>query len=131
MAGEPILVVDDNAVNLRLVAMLLRAHGYQVHTAGDADTLKAVLGTVRPSVILMDIQLPGTDGLTLTRQLKSDPTTKNIPIVALTAYAMKGDDRKALDAGCDAYVAKPIDLDTLPSLIGELIAKATNCESCP
>ncbi|MGH7537450.1 MAG: response regulator [Gemmatimonadales bacterium] len=117
MANEPILVVDDNATNLKLVRVLLEGEGYQVRVALDADEALAVLRDFRPRLILMDIQLPGMDGLTLTRMLKANPSMRDIIIVGLTAYAMKGDDEKALAAGCDGYVAKPIDTRTLPELI--------------
>ncbi len=89
MGGELIMVVDDNPVNLKLVRVLLMKKGYEVYTATDADEALALLERVHPHLILMDIQLPGIDGLTLTRRLKADPATCDIIIVALTAYAMK------------------------------------------
>jgi two-component system, cell cycle response regulator DivK len=116
-AKGPILIVDDNPTNLKLVAYLMRSHGFEVHTAGSADAAYAAIAAHRPSVILMDVQLPGTDGLELTRRLKADPATRDIAIIAVTAYAMKGDRDKAIAAGCDDYVAKPIDTRTLPDLI--------------
>ena len=122
MAGEPILVVDDNAVNLKLVAYLMKANGYDVHTASDAETATASIAEHRPRLILMDLQLPGVDGLELTRRLKADPATRDIIIVAVTAYAMKGDHEKALAAGCDDYVTKPIDTRKLPELIAHWLA---------
>ena len=109
MTREPILIVDDNPVNLKLARVLLAGAGYEVRTAGDADEALDVLNTFRPKLILMDIQLPGMDGLTLTRQLKSDPGTRDIIVVALTAYAMKGDDEKARASGCTGYITKPLD----------------------
>ena len=117
MAGERILVVDDNAVNQRLATLLLKRAGYEVRTAEDADGVFAVVPEFRPHLILMDIQLPGMDGLEITRRLKADPETRGIRIVALTAYAMKGDDEKSRAAGCDDYVTKPIDTRTLPVII--------------
>jgi len=123
MAGEPILVVDDNAVNLKLVAYLMKANGYDVHTASDAETATASIAEHRPRLILMDLQLPGIDGLELTRRLKADPTTRDIIIVAVTAYAMKGDHEKALAAGCDDYVTKPIDTRKLPETIARHLAR--------
>jgi CheY-like chemotaxis protein len=116
---EPVLIVDDNPTNLKLVAYLVRAHGYDVHTANDATTALAAIRTVRPRLILMDLQLPGIDGLELTRRLKADPATAGIVIVAVTAYAMKGDLERALAAGCDDYVTKPIDTRALPALIAK------------
>jgi CheY-like chemotaxis protein len=112
-----ILIVDDNPTNLKLVTFLVRANGYDVDTAADAEQAVAAIGANRPALILMDLQLPGVDGLELTRRLKADPATADIKIIAVTAYAMKGDQEKALSAGCDAYVTKPIDTRGLPTLI--------------
>jgi two-component system, cell cycle response regulator DivK len=119
MAGEPVLVVDDNSQNLKLVRVLLRTEGYDVRTAVDAEAALGELEEFAPRLILMDIQLPGMDGLELTRKLKADPARCDIAIIAVTAYAMKGDEEKARAAGCDGYVAKPIDVETLPRLVRE------------
>ena len=116
-----VLIVDDNPTNLKLVAYLVRAQGYEVDTAGDAESALAALASRRPDVVLMDLQLPGVDGLELTRRIKADPKTKDIAIIAVTAYAMKGDREKALDAGCDDYVTKPIDTRALPGIIAKYI----------
>lgn len=121
MAGELILIIDDNPLNLKLVDYLLTIKGYVVHTVSNAEEALHLLLTVTPHLILMDIQLPGMDGLELTKKLKSDPRYHNIPIVAITAYAMKGDKEKALAAGCDGYIAKPIDTRTLPTIIDGFI----------
>jgi CheY-like chemotaxis protein len=115
--GRRILIVDDNPTNLKLVAYLVKAQGYDVETASDADAAVAAIAAVPPDLILMDLQLPGVDGLELTRRLKADPATRAIKIVAVTAYAMKGDQEKALAAGCDDYVTKPIDTRALPQVI--------------
>jgi CheY-like chemotaxis protein len=123
MAGERILIVDDNAINLKLVAYLMKANGYTVETALDAESAIEAIRSNHPDVILMDIQLPGIDGLELTRRLKADPKTRDIVIVAVTAYAMKGDQAKALAAGCDDYITKPIDTRTLPETIAKHLAK--------
>ena len=123
MAGERILIVDDNATNLKLVAYLMKANGYTVDTALDAESAIVAIRNNHPDVILMDIQLPGIDGLELTRRLKADPATRDIVIVAVTAYAMKGDQTKALAAGCDDYITKPIDTRTLPDTIARHLAK--------
>jgi CheY-like chemotaxis protein len=123
MSGERILIVDDNATNLKLVAYLMKANGYMVETALDAESALDAIGVNHPDVILMDIQLPGIDGLELTRRLKADPRTRDIVIVAVTAYAMKGDQAKALAAGCDDYITKPIDTRTLPETIARHLAK--------
>ena len=117
MTGEPILIVDDNAVNLKLMRVLLAGEGYDVRTAIDAQDALTVLTAFIPRLILMDLQLPGMDGLDLTRRLRKDPALAETVIVALTAYAMKGDEGKALEAGCDGYITKPIDTRTLATTI--------------
>jgi CheY-like chemotaxis protein len=119
--GEPILIVDDNPVNLKLARVLLASDGYEVRTAGDAGTAFTLLAEFHPRLILMDLQLPGIDGLEATRRLKADPRTRDIIVVALTAYAMKGDDAKAIAVGCDGYVTKPIDTRTFPGYIADLL----------
>lgn len=119
-----ILIVDDNLTNLKLVAYLMKSNGYDVSTAVDAESAFAAIRTQRPHVILMDLQLPGVDGLELTRRLKADPATRDIKIIAVTAYAMKGDEDKARAAGCDDYVTKPIDTRALPELIARHVAGA-------
>jgi len=120
--SEPILIVDDNPANLKLLRFLLASEGYPVRTAGDAEEALARIHEALPRLILMDLQLPGMSGLDLTRRLKADPGTRGVMILALTAFAMKGDEQHALDAGCDGYVAKPIDTRTLPDLIARLLA---------
>jgi two-component system, cell cycle response regulator DivK len=117
MAGEPILVVDDNPANLRLLRLLLAAESYEVRTASDAVEAMAALAEFRPRLILLDLQMPGMDGFELARRLKGDAATRDIVIVALTAYAMKGDEERAREAGCDGYVSKPIDTRALPAII--------------
>ncbi len=108
-----ILVVDDNPINLKLAAEILEAGGFAVERAADAEEARALLALGTPALILMDIALPGMDGVELTRLLKADPRYRGVPIVALTAFAMKGDERKLRDAGCDGYIAKPIDTRAL------------------
>ena len=115
--ADRVLIVDDNPTNLKLVAYLVKAQGYEVETAADADAALASIAAKRPRLILMDLQLPGIDGLELTRRLKADPATREIKVIALTAYAMKGDHEKAIAAGCDDYVTKPIDTRALPQVI--------------
>lgn len=122
MDGAPILIVDDHPINLKLVRVLLECEHHQVRAASDAAEALEVLRTFRPRLILMDIQLPDLDGLELTRRLKRDPATAAIPIVAVTAYAMKGDEEKMRAAGCAAYVAKPIDTRALCALVARLLA---------
>jgi CheY-like chemotaxis protein len=117
MYEKTILVIEDNLINLKLVKMLLSKAAYKVHTTMDAEEALVILADLRPALILMDIQLPGMDGLTLTRLLKQDPATHDIPVVALTAYAMQGDKQKALDVGCDDYITKPINTRTFMARI--------------
>ncbi len=119
MANEYVLIIDDNAMNLKLARVLLSTEGYVVKTASNAEEALNVLEDFNPKLILMDIQLPGMDGLELTRKLKADPKRKAIIVIALTAYAMKGDQEKALSAGCDAYVTKPIDINKLRVLLSQ------------
>ena len=112
-----ILIVDDHPVNLKLASGVLEFEGYRVLKAADAEEAQTLLAKMHPDLILMDLALPGMDGLTLTHQLKADPATQAIRIVALTAFAMKGDEQKALAAGCDGYLAKPIDTRKLPGQV--------------
>jgi two-component system, cell cycle response regulator DivK len=123
MAAEPILIIDDNPQNLKLARVILAAEGYDIKTAVDAEDALSILESFAPHLILMDLQLPRMDGLELTRQLKADPKHRATMILALTAYAMKGDAEKALAAGCDAYMSKPIDTDALPVVVAELLAR--------
>jgi two-component system cell cycle response regulator DivK len=109
MAGKNILLVEDNPVNRRLAVFLLRSQGYEVREAATATEAFEMLRNERPDLIVMDIQLPGMDGLEITRKLKEQPATADIPVIAVTSYAMKGDREKALAAGCAGYVTKPID----------------------
>jgi CheY-like chemotaxis protein len=121
MAGEPILIVDDTPVNLKLTRILLVNEGYKVSTAGSAEEALELLRSYHPRLILADIQLPGIDGLEMTRRIKRDERTRDITVVALTASAMEGDEQRARDAGCDAYITKPIDTRALGGRIRELL----------
>jgi CheY-like chemotaxis protein len=122
-----ILVVDDNPTNLKLISDLLAFEGHEILKAMDAEEAQVVLASKLPDLILMDIALPGMDGLTLTQLLKADERTAHIRIVALTAFAMKGDEQKALDAGCDGYITKPIDTRTLPETVAGILNLAGDC----
>jgi CheY-like chemotaxis protein len=104
-----ILVVDDNPINLKLACDVLEFAGYSVLRAENAEGVLAHLLDCTPNLILMDLSMPGMDGLTLTRKLKAEESTKGIIIVALTASAMRGDDERVIEAGCDGYITKPID----------------------
>ena len=115
-----VLVVDDNPTNLKLAADVLRFDGYDVATAADAADAITAIEARQPDLILMDVQMPRIDGLTLTRRLKAEAATKDIVIVALTSSAMLGDEEKARQAGCDGYITKPIDSRRL----GEQVAEA-------
>lgn len=130
-----VLIVDDNLSNLKLLAFLLKGRGFEVDVAIHAEEAIERLAVALPDLILMDIQLPGMDGLTLTRRLKADPRTRGIIVVAVTAYAMKGDEATARDAGCDDYITKPIDTRSLPERLSRLLLHAdsspTSSESKP
>ena len=121
MSGESILIIEDNPTNLKLEKLLLSIEGYEIKTAIDAEQALNILKTFRPKLILMDIQLPGKNGLELTRELKSNPDHKYIIIVALTSYAMKGDEEKAKAAGCDGYMTKPISVAQFPAMIAQYL----------
>ena len=123
MAGEAILIVDDNEVNLELAEYTLESAGYVVTTAPDAAAAQALLSTLHPDLILVDIQLPGMDGLEFTRAIKADPQLRHIIVVALTSYAMAGDERKAVDSGCDGYITKPIEIRSFPDTIAAYLTR--------
>jgi CheY-like chemotaxis protein len=112
-----ILFVEDNAANQLLVEAMLQDRGYDVRFASSASEALASIGIERPDLILMDIQLPGQDGLSLTRQLKADPTNLSIRIVAVTAHAMVGDRQLSLDAGCIGHITKPFDTKVISEQI--------------
>ncbi len=116
-----ILVVDDNPRNLKLAFDVLEDAGYEVVEAVNAEEAQSMVDRNLCDLVLMDIALPGMDGLTLTRKIKANERTKHIRIIALTAFAMKGDDQKALAAGCDGYITKPIDIHQLPVQVAEIL----------
>jgi len=120
-----VLIVDDNTINLKLASDVLTNEGFVVERAQDAEQAKLVLERLLPDLILMDIAMPGMDGLTLTRVLKSDPRFTRIPVIALTASAMKGDDQRALAAGCAGYIAKPIDTRRFGAQVRAMLRAAT------
>jgi CheY-like chemotaxis protein len=117
LQSESILIVDDVPTNLELMRMLLSRLGHQVYTAGTGEEALEIAQKIRPRLVLADIVLPGMDGLEMTRRLKSAPETQNTVVLAVTALAMKGDEQKALEAGCDGYITKPIDVKTFSALI--------------
>lgn len=108
MAAKTVLIIEDNELNMKLVKRLLQLGSYQVLEAENAEQGIKIAGIHHPDLILMDIQLPGMDGLSATRAIKKDDALKNIPVVALTSYAMQGDEEKAIEAGCVGYLTKPV-----------------------
>ncbi|WP_409409451.1 response regulator [Acidithiobacillus ferriphilus] len=118
---ERILIVEDNMINYKLAGIVLRKAGYEILHAGDAEQGIVIARAEYPDLVLMDIHLPGMDGLTAIRILKEDPATRRIPIIALTALAMKGDEESIFAAGCDAYLSKPIGHQTLIEVVGRFL----------
>ena len=110
MKAPRVLVIDDNVATVELTSFILGAAGFVVASTTEASRAVSEISTFRPDLILMDIQMPGLDGLELTRQIKRTPSSKDILIVAFTAFAMKGDEARMLEAGCDGYIAKPFDV---------------------
>ena len=117
------LVVDDNPINIELAAFVLRAQGFVVESAGGATEAVERARSFWPDVILMDIQMPDVDGLEAVRRLRDDPATRDVAIIAFTAYAMKGDEQKMRAAGCDGYISKPIDVATFGQAVRMQIMK--------
>jgi two-component system, cell cycle response regulator DivK len=108
--GKKVVVIEDNALNMKLFSRILAREGFHAVGAETAEEGLKLLKTVIPSLVLMDIRLPGMDGLQATRIIKADPATAGIPVIAVSAYAMEEDLRQAREAGCDAFVTKPIDM---------------------
>jgi len=119
--SKKILVVDDNKDNRELVVKVLRRHGYDIIEAADGEEALKKAETERPALILMDISLPKIDGYEVTRRLKGQEHFKDVPIIALTAHAMKGDREKALCSGCEGYISKPISVRELPEQIKQYL----------
>lgn len=126
--GGHVLIVDDHPINIKLLRFVLEARKIQVMTAGSAEDARRSIEADLPGVILMDIQLPGTDGLTLTRELRADNRLQNVAIVAVTAYAMASDESSAREAGCDGFVAKPIDTRAMGELVQRLLKEGRACD---
>src|SRR5438876_4041946 len=124
MAGELILIVEDNEKNLKLVRDVLQFKGYRTIEAATAEDGMQLAQVQLPDLILMDIQLPGTDGITALHQLRAEPRTAAIPVVALTAFAMKDDRQRFLDAGFDGYLDKPINVKTFPEQVRQFYERA-------
>ena len=124
-----VLVIEDNPANMKLALLLLHNVGHTVLCAGDAETGLTLARAEQPDLIMMDIQLPGMDGLAATALLKKDPATAAIPVIALTAMAMKEDQEKTKVAGCDAYIAKPLRFRELYAAIDGLLAEANGTKA--
>jgi len=121
VTAHRVLIVDDNAMNVTLARAVLGADGFEIESAADAREAFRQIDAFRPTLILMDIQLPGVDGLELTRQIKADPSTQHIVIVAFTAFAMRGDEAKMLAAGCGGYISKPIEVNSFAGQIRSML----------
>jgi CheY-like chemotaxis protein len=122
MKDRTVLVVEDNALNMKLVRTLLQLEKIRVLEAGDAESgIQLALREI-PELILMDIQLPGMDGLEATRVIRQHEALKHIPVVALTSYAMHGDEERAIESGCSGYITKPIDTKVFSKTIGTFLA---------
>jgi len=119
--NEKILIVEDNPQNMRLIEMVLRTKGYTLLKATDGEEAMDIATRELPDLIIMDIQLPKLSGLEVTRKLKETPAFSQIPIICLTAYAMKGDKERFINGGCDAYLSKPINTRELPGMIAEML----------
>lgn len=122
MTTQRILIVEDNPSHMKLEKLALAESNYDIHTATNAKEALEEVQSFQPHLILMDIQLPEIDGLVLTRKIKADPKYQDIIIIAITAYGMKGDKEMAMEAGCDGYVPKPIDIETFPQLVADYIS---------
>src|SRR5579859_4812064 len=125
-----ILIVDDNPIDLKLVGELLEVYGFKTDCVSDAEQAQCTLARMLPDLIVVDIALPGMDGLSLTRLVKADARLRHVPVVALTAFALRGDEQRAAAAGCDAYLTKPINMrefgDQIASIMGTAEARRRN-----
>lgn len=121
MRNGVILLVEDNEANQLLASSVLELSGYSVEVAGDANEAREILSRHAPDLILMDIQLPGLDGLSFVKELRAEAATAHIPVVALTALAMAGDRERSLAAGCNGYISKPIDTRTFASEVRKFL----------
>ncbi len=119
--GKKILIVEDNELNMKLFHDLLDAHGYETVQTRDGTEAFDLAREHRPDLILMDMQLPGVSGLEMTRLIKDDETLKSIPVIAVTAFAMKGDEDRIREGGCEAYIAKPIRIDELMGTVRQFL----------
>lgn len=123
MSSAIVLNIEDNIDNRTLIRRILMAEGYEVAEAGNAGEALEVLKSLHPDLILMDINMPEVDGYTLTSRIRAMSGFENVPIVALTANVMRGDRERSLEAGCDGYIQKPIDIDLLPQQVERYLRK--------
>ena len=130
-AKRSVLIVEDNRQNLELVQFLLEEVGHRVRSAGDARSARVELDRELPDLVLMDMQLPGTDGLELVQELRQDPRFRRLPIVALTAHALRGDRERFLAGGCDGYIPKPIDISTFTAQVEEVLRSRAGASGVP
>ena len=119
--NEKVLLVEDNVVNMKLLQATLEPHGYTLVTATDGKEALEIAIKERPDLIIMDIQLPTMNGIEVVKRLRQMPEFSRIPIIALTAYAMKGDEERLIEAGCDVYLPKPVNTRELPRVITEML----------
>lgn len=117
------MVVEDNPVNMKLARLLLQKEGYEVTEARDAEAALTLMDRYPPDLIVLDVQLPGMDGLALARKLRNNPSTSCIPLLALTSFAMKGDEERIIDAGFDCYFAKPYSYEPFLKSVSDLLKK--------
>ncbi len=120
---EKILIVEDNPLNMRLIEMILRTKSYTLLKATNVEEAVEVAVREQPDIIILDIQLPDVSGLEVARRLKETLASSHIPIIAITAYAMKGDKERIIEAGCDAYLSKPINTRELPRTVAEMLLR--------
>jgi CheY-like chemotaxis protein len=118
---QKILIVEDNPLNMRLLEMILKANNYTLLKATDGEEALDIAIRERPDLLIMDIRLPKVSGLEVVRRLKENPAFSHTPIIALTAHAMKGDKEKAIEAGCDSYLSKPVNTRELPRLVANML----------
>ena len=128
---EKILIVEDNPLHMRLVEMTLRAKNYTILQATDGEEALEIAARERPDLIIMDLNLPETTGFKLTKKLRENPAFSHTPIIALTAYAMGGDRERVIEAGCDAYLTKPINTRKLPEVIAKMLSQQQKDNSQP
>lgn len=123
---KTILIVEDNELNMKLFHDLLEAHGYQTLQTADGLSALDIARENRPDLILMDIQLPEVSGLEVTKWLKEDEELRSIPVVAVTAFAMKGDEEKIIEGGCEAYISKPISVNSFLETVDRFVGGAAS-----